>query len=90
MSTRGTSRGGDGAAGLLRRRRSSAQWDSRGSRANAAVKLVGIVLSNSSELRMPLGNVDVPGVADGDGGAQQRTSHGVRAGEGVGTRLENC
>ena len=30
---------------------------------------------------------DVPGVADGDGGAQQRTSHGVRAGESDGTGL---
>lgn len=31
--------------------------------------------------------MDVPGVADGDGGAQQRASHGVRAGEGDGTGL---
>jgi hypothetical protein len=31
--------------------------------------------------------MDVPGVADGDGGAQQRTSHGVRAGESDGTGL---
>lgn len=30
---------------------------------------------------------DVPGVADGDGGAQQRTGHGVRAGESDGTGL---
>lgn len=32
---------------------------------------------------------NIPGVADGDGGGQQRAGHGVRAGESDGTGLFN-
>lgn len=31
---------------------------------------------------------DIPRVADGDGGAQQRTGHSVGAAQGVGSRLD--